>query len=72
MKIERVGIDEYWTVESWRDLGDWIVVGRELWKDGTREFRLMYCTESVLAEYDFAMRLRNGPSLTAEDLKQSR
>lgn len=63
MRIERVGVDEYWVVEKPSDLHGWTIVHRELWKDGVVrlhcrsdtlgppvEFRLMYCPTTVLDE----------------------
>lgn len=61
MRLEQVDCDEYYIVESPRDLWGWEIIEVEPWKDGVKrlharrsadsgmEFRLMYCEDSILA-----------------------
>ena len=58
MKIDYVDGDEYWTVETIRDLRGWRIIEVEDWKEGVKRlhvvadnpptFRLFYCRDEIL------------------------
>lgn len=60
MRLEQVDGDEYYSVESPRDLWGWEIIEVEPWKGGVKrlyarrstdngmEFRLIYCRDSIL------------------------